>query len=84
MKETYLKHIVKYLNEIKTDDGSKVISSTVSPKVRVTIPEDKTTAPTVIPQTGDTPNPIIITSAILLVLCIVISIRFYLRSKDIK
>ena len=70
-------------NEIKTDDGSNVVSSTVTPKVKVTIPQDTTVADKNIPQTGDTVAPIIIT-AIALIICIVIGIRFYLLNKDIK
>lgn len=70
-------------NEIKTEDGSNVVSSTVTPKVRVTIPKDTTVANTTIPQTGNTPTPMIITS-IALIICIATGIRFYLLNRDIK
>ncbi len=70
-------------NEIKTDDGSNVISSTVTPKVRVTIPKDTTIADTTIPQTGSTSTLLVIT-AIAIIACIVIGIRFYLLNRDIK
>lgn len=70
-------------NEIKTDDGSNVVSSTVTPKVKVTIPKDTTVANTTIPQTGDTIAPMVIT-AIALIACVTIGIKFYLLNKDIK
>ena len=70
-------------NEIKTDDGSNVVSSTVTPKVKVTLPKDTTVADKNIPQTGDTVAPMIIT-AITLIICVAIGIRFYLLNKDIK
>lgn len=70
-------------NEIKTDDGSNVVSSTVTPKVKVTLPKDDTVANDVIPQTGSTNTPMIIT-AIVLIVCIAIGIRFYLLNRDVK
>lgn len=70
-------------NEIKTDDGSNVISSTVTPKVKVTIPKDTTIADTAIPQTGGTSTFMIVTF-ILVIVFIGISFRFYLLNKDIK
>ena len=70
-------------NEIKTDDGSNVLSSTVTPKVKVTIPQDTTVADKNIPQTGDTVAPMVIT-AIALIICVAIGIRFYLLNRDIK
>ena len=70
-------------NEIKTDDGSNVVSSTITPKVKVTLPQDTTIADKNIPQTGDTIAPMIITT-IALITCIIIGIRFYLLNRDIK
>lgn len=70
-------------NEIKTDDGSNVVSSTVTPKVKVTIPKDTTVSNTTIPQTGDTNIPFIIT-AIILIVFTVIGAKFYLLNRDIK
>lgn len=70
-------------NEITTEDGSNVISSTVTPKVKVTLSEDTTVANTVIPQTGNTPTPMIIT-VIALIICVAIGIRFYLLKREIK
>ena len=70
-------------DEIETDDGSNVLSSNVTPKVKVTIPKDDTIANTVIPQTGSTSTPMII-ATILVVASIVIGIRFYLLNRDIK
>ena len=70
-------------NEIKTDDGSNVLTSAITPKVRVTISEDTTIANTTIPQTGDTNFSMLVT-AIILITCIAISIRFYFINRNIK
>lgn len=89
-------------NEIKTDDGKNVISSTVTPKVKVTLPKAPTPSPkpstneipasniidntisnTTIPQTGSTTTPMIVT-AILVISCIVIGIRFYILDRKTK
>lgn len=78
-------------DEIKDENGEKdVISSDVTPKVKVTKPEepkepvkDTTVADTVIPQTGDTNAPMIIIT-IALITCIVVGIRFYLLNKKVK
>lgn len=71
-------------NEIKDEDGQKtVISSDVTPKVKVTLPKDTTVADKVIPQTGDT-NVAMIITAIVLIISVVIGIRFYLLNRDVK
>jgi len=70
-------------NEIKTDDGSNVVSSTVTPKVKVTLPKDTTVTNTTIPQTGDTNAPLIITIFVLII-CAFVGIIFYLLNRDIK
>lgn len=70
-------------NEIKTEDGSNIISSTVTPKVKVTIPKDPTIADDVIPQTGST-STLMIIIAITVIACIAIGIRFYVLNRDIK
>lgn len=74
-------------NEIKTEDGSNVLSSTVSPKVRVTIPEepkkDNTVANTIIPQTGSTSTSLIVTG-IVVMSCLVIAIRIYFLNRKTK
>lgn len=68
-------------NEIKTDDGTNILTSTVTPKVRVNL--DNTVKDTVIPQTGSTSTPFIITS-IVIIACGFVGIRFYLFNKNIK
>lgn len=70
-------------DQVKTDDGSNVLVSKVTPKVKVTIPKDNTIANTVIPQTGDTSFPMIIITIILIV-ATAIAIRFYVLNRDIK
>lgn len=70
-------------NEIKTDDGSNVLSSTVSPKVKLTLLQDTTISNTVIPQTGSTSTTTIFIGISLVVL-VVISFRFYLLTRDFK
>lgn len=70
-------------DQVKTDDGSNVLVSKVTPKVRVTIPKDETVANIVIPQTGDTSLPMIIITLILLA-ATAITIRFYIINRDIK
>ena len=71
-------------NEIIDEDGQKtVISSDVTPKVKVTLPKDTTVSNTTIPQTGDNNNLIIFIS-ISLIICAFVGIRLYLLNKDIK
>lgn len=74
-------------NEIKTEDESNVLSSTVSPKVRVTIPEepkkDNTVANTDIPQTGSTNASLVVTTIVVLA-CLVIGIRLYFLNRTTK
>lgn len=74
-------------NEIKTDDDSNILKSTVSPKIKVTMPEEKpkdnTVADKEIPQTGTTSSSTIMT-VILLVITFVIGIRFYLLNRNSK
>lgn len=85
-------------DKVLDDTGAKkVLTSDVTPKVKVTIPEeptpepepepekpkDDTVAPDPIPQTGAT-----IIGAVILVICViacvVIGIRLYVKGKDIK
>lgn len=74
-------------NEIKTDDDSNILKSTVSPKIKVTMPEEKpkdnTVADKEIPQTGTTSSSTIMI-VILLIITFVIGIRFYLLNRDSK
>lgn len=83
-------------DNVLNEDGQKiVISSDVTPKVRVIIPEpkptttptpkpqDPSTSPTPIPQTGSTiVGTIIISSAI--ILCIVQGIKLYKNNKKLQ
>jgi len=82
-------------DEIKTDDGSNVISSEVTPKVKVTLEEDddnntidtsitdNTIANTIIPQTGNT-NTIYIFGLILIASVALIGGRLYMIHRDVK
>lgn len=70
-------------NEIKTDDGSNVVSSSVTPKVKVTLPEDPTITDKVIPQTGSTNTFLIIVSLVTLS-TIIIGFRFYILRKNMR
>lgn len=70
-------------DEIKTDDGTNILTSNVTPKVKVTLEKDNTIANTTIPQTGSTSTPFIITG-IAIIACGIIGIRFYLLNRDIK
>lgn len=74
-------------DQVKTEDGSNILVSKVSPKVRLTIPEppkDNTIANTVIPQTGDTSSIPMMFMTIILVACTLVAIRFYFLNRDIK
>lgn len=79
-------------DKVVNDDGEKVVlTSDVTPKVRVTIPEepapeppkDDTVAPDPIPQTGTT-IMIYVLISLAIVACIAIGIRLYAKSRDIK
>ncbi len=68
-------------NEIKTADGSNTLTSTVTPKVKLSL--DTTTADTTIPQTGDT-NTMYIVIGIVLVAAIALGIKLYFTNKEVK
>lgn len=80
-------------DEIKTDDGSNVLVSEVTPKVKVTkpkevpptneTPKDNTITNTVIPQTGNTPN-LFFFIAIAVTVCSFIGIRYYELNRKLK
>jgi len=71
-------------DKVLDEDGNKkVISSDVTPKVKVTLEEDNTIADVVIPQTGTTIT-IYVLIAIGLTLCIVIGLRLYFKNREIK
>lgn len=75
-------------DKILNEDGSKkIITSDVTPKVKLTIPEppkqDNTVAPDPIPQTGTTILGILLIS-VALVACLVVGIRLYIKNKEIK
>ena len=67
-------------NEIKTDDGSNVLTSTVSPKIKLTAINDSTTTNTVIPQTGSTPTLSVIAIA-LVGITTIFGIRAYIVNR---
>lgn len=69
-------------NEITTTDGTNIISSDVSPKVKLTTIEDTTVSNTTIPQTGNYTNYFVI--GILLVVTIFIGFKIYTINKDMK
>lgn len=65
-------------NEVKTPDGSNVLTSKDSPKVMVTM--DVTVAKQVIPQTGDT-STFLLVFTLLVIATVVVGIRYYYISK---
>lgn len=69
-------------DEIVTEDGSNVLTSKVSPKVRVTM-EDTTVTKKEIPQTGST-STLMIVFTIIMVATVIFGIRYYSLSKKIK
>lgn len=79
--------------DIQNDDGTNTLTSTDSPKVRVTMPPqnnvivntvtpDNTIANTVIPQTGEPTNYIFI--GIVLIATVFVGVKFYQISKNTK
>lgn len=73
-------------NQIVTDDGENTLTSDVTPKVKITVPEkpvDNTTADTDIPQTGSN-NLSFIFIALLVVSCIYFIIRINIINKTLK
>lgn len=70
--------------KVLDDDGEKkVITSDVTPKIKVTLEKDPTVAPDPVPQTGAT-IAIYVIIAVAVIACIVIGIRLYIKGKDIK
>lgn len=67
--------------DITADELPNAESSDVSPKIKLT--GDTTKAPTVIPQTGINSTPFFIT-AIVLITCLAIGIKFYFSNRDVK
>lgn len=67
--------------EINADELTTPVSSTVSPKIRLT--GDTTKAPTVIPQTGIS-NTLYIAIGIVVASCLTIGIRLYILNKNTK
>ncbi len=79
-------------DEITTEDGSNKLTSDVTPKVKVTLPKeepkpekpvDNTVANEVIPQTGSTYTFASI-FVIMMITALVIGLRYYFISKEIK
>ena len=69
-------------NEVKTDDGTNIISSDVSPKIKLTAIEDTTVSNTTIPQTGSYTNYLVI--GILLIITIFIGFKIYTININLK
>lgn len=70
--------------KVLDDNGSKkVISSEVTPKIKVTIEEDTTIVPEPIPQTGTTIT-LYALIGVALIACIAVGIRLYIKNKEIK
>ena len=61
----------------------KIITSDVTPKVKVTLAEDTTKAPDPIPQTGTTITLTVIIG-ITLIACVVLGIKLYTKNKSMK
>lgn len=61
----------------------KIITSDVTPKVKVTLVQDTTKAPDPIPQTGTTITLYVII-AISLISCIILAIKLYTKNKSMK
>lgn len=61
----------------------KIITSDVTPKVKVTLEEDVTKAPDPIPQTGTTIT-LYVVIGIALIACVVIGIKLYIKNKSMK
>ncbi|MFR2535356.1 MAG: vWA domain-containing protein [Clostridia bacterium] len=70
--------------DIQNEDGTHTLTSTVSPKVKVSMPkvQDNTIANTTIPQTGESTSYIFI--GIVFIGVLLIGIRFYHISKNTK
>ncbi len=69
--------------DIKADEVNDVLSSDVTPKVRVTMEEDITPAPTPIPQTGSIYTPGLVIG-IVIIATMAIGIRYYVFSRKMK
>lgn len=71
-------------DKVLDENGSKkVLTSDVTPKVRVTLEEDNTIADVAIPQTGTTIT-IYVLIGITLLSCFVVGTRLYIKNKEIK
>lgn len=74
-------------NVVNEDGSKKIITSDVTPKVQLTIPEepksDDTIAPDPIPQTGTTIVMTLLIS-IALITCAVIGIRLFIKNRELK
>lgn len=70
--------------KIVNENGSKkVITSDVTPKIKVTLEEDKTIIPEPIPQTGTTIT-LYVFIGISFIACIIIGIKLYVKSRELK
>ena len=70
--------------KVLDDNGEKaVITSDVTPKVKITLEKDPTVAPDPVPQTGAT-IALYVIIAIAVIACIVIGTRLYIKGKDVK
>lgn len=67
--------------DIEADELDDILTSDVSPKVKLT--GDTTKAPDVIPQTGVTPTSLVIIS-VAVIACIALGSKLYLLNKDVK
>ena len=68
---------------LDSNGTKKVISSEVTPKIKVTIKEDTTIVPEPIPQTGTTIT-LYVLIGVAVIACITIGIRLYIKNKEIK
>jgi len=68
---------------VDSNGTKKVLSSQVTPKVKVTIEEDTTIVPDPIPQTGTTIT-LYVLIGISLIACILIGVKLYIKNKQIK
>lgn len=99
LKDTINEEIVKVIlntnekvdittkNVVNEDGSKKIITSDVTPKVQLTIPEepksDDTIAPDPIPQTGTTILMTLLIS-IAVIICAVIGIRLFIKNRELK
>ena len=71
-------------NKVLDESGNKkVISSDITPKLKVTLEEDNTIADVVIPQTG-TAITIYVLIGIALIVCIAVGLKLYIKNREIK